>query len=462
MASTLLVLTALSVLTSGGAGLSVLVGDAIDFQCVTEVRDAVEYLPNFQHQHPDGTWSTLFMGSSPRPGTDLSKWKVQKDDDSVFHYRLSSASLMDGGHYRCENVNLLHHPLNVISTNVECGVLPSTGALDPRAFRPVCSVEKSGPQTDDSEPALKWVVGTHDEIEKELPSNTTTEGQQLTLSEEHHGKVVSCVLDTAVPAHLETPNCLLGPLNITFDVKVELLDELHTQSCGAYELLLTGNPLPLAPLVELEDPSESVEMGVEGVEAGVVVRLRACELTGSLDAVLTYDGAAIKTISFFPAKPEGDRDHGPSTANAGGPGSGAVAAAVIVILVLGLAGGFGFYLLRRRQLMVKGGAEDEETGAAADDADAGEKAALEEVKDEAVEEKMEKTVDAAEQDEEEKKQPEFVVEKDKVVEAEAEEALQAKLSALEDVEGVKMIDDSINEGKDDLTSDPKADENVDV
>ena len=233
------------------------------------------------------------------------------------------------------------------------------------------------------------------------------------------------------------------------------MDELHTQSCGAYELLLTGNPLPLAPLVELEDPSDSVEMGVEGVESGVIVRLRACELTGTLEAVLKYDGAPIKTLSFFPAQRIGDLPSGPS-ASTGGPSSGAVAAAVIVILILGLAGGFGFYLLRRRQLAVKGGAvEDAETGEAA--ADAGEKANAqpEEVKGE-----DEESMKVTEVTEDEK--PEVVVEKEAIVEAEAEEALKAKLSVLEDVEGVKMIDDSINEGKDDLTSDPKADENVDV
>ena len=160
------------------------------------------------------------MGSSPRPETDLTKWKVKKDDASVFHYRLSSASLSDGGHYRCENVNLHHHPLSVVSTEVECGVLPASGAIDPRVFRPVCRVEKSGPASNELDPALKWVVGTHDEIEAVIPSNTTTEGQQLTLSEEHHGKVVSCVLDMDVPTQRETPNCLLGPLNISFSVKV--------------------------------------------------------------------------------------------------------------------------------------------------------------------------------------------------------------------------------------------------
>jgi len=459
MASLIFVVAALSALTSCGTGLSVLVGDAIDFQCITEVRDAVEYLPNFQHQHPDGAWSTLFMGSSPRPETDLTKWKVKKDDASVFHYRLSSASLSDGGHYRCENVNLHHHPLSVVSTEVECGVLPASGAIDPRVFRPVCRVEKSGPASNELDPALKWVVGTHDEIEAVIPSNTTTEGQQLTLSEEHHGKVVSCVLDMDVPTQRETPNCLLGPLNISFSVKVELLDELHTQSCGAYELLLTGNPLPLAPLVELEDPSDSVEMGVEGVESGVIVRLRACELTGTLEAVLKYDGAPIKTLSFFPAQRTDTLPSG-SSASTGGSSSGAVAAAVVVILILGLVGGFGFYLLRRRQLMVKGGAvEDAENGEAA--ADAGEKADVqpEEVKGE--DEESMKVTEVTEDAEVEKK-GEVVVEKEAIVEAEAEEALKAKLSVLEDVEGVKMIDDSINEGKDDLTSDPKADENVDV
>jgi len=49
-----------------------------------------------------------------------------------------------------------------------------------------------------------------------------------------------------------------------------------------------------------------------------------------------------------------------------------------------------------------------------------------------------------------------------VVESEAE--LKSKLSALEDVEGVKMIDDSINEGKEDEEEKQKirSDEKVDV
>jgi len=437
---------------SRSSALSVIAGDAIDFQCVTEKDGGQIYLPDFQRQDDDGDWETLYVGSNPKFGTDTAKWLVTVDD-SIFHYRLRAAALADGGRYRCDTINVKHHPLSVVATTLECSTLGDGFHSAP--FSPVCRVETSGPE-DEGSPKLKWVVGTHEDVEKELTANATSAAEAtLTeeLTEEHHGKVISCFLDAVMPANLTRPSCILGPLNISSDVKISSDHESRTNSCQTFEVTLSGNPAPALHLVTVEDVADVVEESIASAEDGddVVVHLRACDLSEAAVAVVKYDGVELESFTFG-AKAEEPTLAEPAAANPG------LIVAVVAILLLAAAGGTSFYFWKIRNAK-KGG--DEEAGPVVE----------EEKKEEEEEEKEEEKEDTEEEKEEEVKD---VNEEDKVVvempaetekgkdaDAEAEESLKAKLSVLEDVEGVKMIDDSLNEGKDEETPSEQA-ENVEV
>ena len=178
--------------------------------------------------HPYSSWTTLFTGDAPRPGTDRDRWFVKKDDASVFHYRLLNATLDDGGHYRCNSVSEVHHPLRVVSTRLECGELPLDAFVD-STFRPVCRVATSGPESGHAEstktPLLKWVVGDEAEGKNLTTTHSASAGVSseatLTadLTHEFHGKDLSCILDMPTMEG-NSPKCTLGPLNISFPVKV--------------------------------------------------------------------------------------------------------------------------------------------------------------------------------------------------------------------------------------------------
>ena len=177
--------------------------------------------------HPYSSWTTLFTGDAPRPGTDRDRWFVKKDDASVFHYRLLNATLDDGGHYRCNSVSEVHHPLRVVSTRLECGELPLDAFVD-STFRPVCRVATSGPDSGHAEstktPLLKWVVGDEAEGKNMTTHSASADGSSeatLTadLTHEFHGKDLSCILDMPTMEG-NSPKCTLGPLNISFPVKV--------------------------------------------------------------------------------------------------------------------------------------------------------------------------------------------------------------------------------------------------
>ena len=237
------------------------------------------------------------------------------------------------------------------------------------------------------------------------------------------------------------------------------MKELRTADCHSYRLLLTGNPLPLAPLVSVEDSTDAVQVGIESVKSGVVAHLRACHLSKDVDAVLSYDGEPVESLTFIATK-----DDKPEPLPAGGPNTGAVAGAVVVILVLGFAAGFGFYLLRCREVSkasadVEAAADGEEAPEEVKGEVAGEEKKEGEEAKEAEAEAEAKQAEAKEAEAKDVKEESAESGKQKAAETEADEALKAKLSVLEDVEGVKMIDDSLNEGKEDV---PLGEEKVDV
>jgi len=513
--------------------LKVIAGDTIDFQCVTEKRDNVEYLPNFERKNNDDTWTTLFVGSNPRPDTNLSKWKVNVDEKSVFHYRLLNADLEDGGHYRCENVNTNHHPLNVFSPILDCdggrGRGDSAANIfvdDVQSFRPVCRVQTSGPLSLEEEeeedavssPALKWVLGGEERVESKTRSNSSHVEAVLTkqLSEEHHGKVISCVLDAGISSEKEDrPNCVLGPLNISFDVRVKSSRDNHRDNCHYYDLILTGNPSPILQFVTIEDSTGAVQSGIsyadatdnaDAADAGktperrgiaaepevspqqqptsdgdVAVHLRACDLESSVIAAVLYEGVEVTTLTFTTSGSASGSDDGKpilvdaAAAETAGPVGAIVAAIVVILVISGIVAGVLYFVVRRKEAAKKVD-EDVESGEG-NGGVGGEVAGVEEVKEgveevkEGVEEKVEeKVVEKKESRDDEKSSSkneedaaEIIVDSDadaaalkaklsEVEESESDAVLNAKLSALEDVEGVKMIDDSLNEGKEEESS----------
>ena len=238
-------------------------------------------------------------------------------------------------------------------------------------------------------------------------------------------------------------------------------------------MLFLANPAPVASLLSLQDPSGRVEFSVDTLDEGVAANLRACGLEKDIEAVLSYDGEAVELLTFLTP------DSSPTTSSTStedddvemaeaGSSTEAVVAAIVVILLLAASGGaFAFSVLKLRKDGRSVG--DEEAGVTEGEKEKeGEKERREE--EEAEEEAKEEEEEKKEEVDGEKEAdavPEKVaidvddeVAKD-VVESEAE--LKSKLSALEDVEGVKMIDDSINEGKDEEEKQQiRSDEKVDV
>ena len=239
-------------------------------------------------------------------------------------------------------------------------------------------------------------------------------------------------------------------------------------------MLFFANPAPVASLLSLEDPSGRVEFSFDTLaeDEGIAANLRACGLESDVEAVLSYDGEAVELLTFLSpdsspttvaTTTEGDDVE---TAEAGSSTEAVVAAIVVILLLAAGGGAFAFYVLRIRK-DGRGVAGDEEAGVVEEkkgEKEEGEKELKEEAKEE--EQNEEENKADVEGENEAEAVPEKVAIEDEVakdvVESEAE--LKSKLSALEDVEGVKMIDDSINEGKEDEEEKQKirSDEKVDV
>jgi len=298
MAISLLLLLPLLPLASSHA-LSVLSGDSIDFQCQIETKEDILYEPEFQKLE-DGSWTTLFTGDAPRPTTEVTKWIVDQDVAGVFHYRLKTATLADGGEYRCKNVNMRLHGLSVISGDVDCG--SADAALDQpiervEDFKPRCRIQTTGPKTEDA-PTLQWVVGSHDDIEKNLTSEALLDLQGL-LGSDLHGKTISCFLAGEIPSHLTRPSCVLGPLNVAFDVKVKEVNSEVDNGCSDVQIILHGNPVPLMPLVTIGASVEgAVESGVEANGDDVIVHLHACNLFKPVLVDVLYDNVVVKSLTM--------------------------------------------------------------------------------------------------------------------------------------------------------------------
>jgi hypothetical protein len=170
-------------------------------------------------------WKDLFTGSSPRPdmGATSDRWDVTENADEEFLYELPHASLEDGGVYRCKGIEEVLHNLTVVSAELDCGVAPKS--INQTGFSPVCRMVSSGPDVPEK-PVLKWFLGSPSNILRNLSSVVLNErSTEVQLVEENasmmHGHTVTCFME-GIAGNVVKPSCVLGPLEVAFEVKVGL------------------------------------------------------------------------------------------------------------------------------------------------------------------------------------------------------------------------------------------------
>jgi hypothetical protein len=249
------------------------------------------------------------------------RWDVTENSDHEFTYVLPYSFLDDGGVYRCRDIE---YNLNVVSAELNCGVAPER--IIQSSFRPVCKMASSGPDVAEK-PFLMWILGSPSNILRILPSVVLNERCTVVqLMEENssmlHGYNVTCLME-GLPEHVVAPSCVLGPLDVAFEVKMDSLVESQDGSYQwqCFDLLLTGNPAPVPNLVKFtispgavsfvhtgrgsmrlfwSVPYIQTEVGPDS--SSVIVRV--CTDLGMLPCTevveFVYEGRLLTTLTFVP------------------------------------------------------------------------------------------------------------------------------------------------------------------